>query len=88
MLDELLVTSGKAMSDSVSRDKPIPPPKPAAKTYKYESLKEFLIKEGFDPSICMHLELGATTCQGNLYKLGGIVRLLLLYLHTGYYSGY
>ena len=29
-----------------SADKPVPPPKPAPKTYKYETLKEFLEKEG------------------------------------------
>ena len=25
-----------------------------------------------DPSLCKHIELGATTCQGYLYKQGGI----------------
>ena len=61
----------------MSREKPVPPPKPVAKTYKYESLTEFLVKEGFDPSICMHLELSANMCQGNLYKLGGMQFFIL-----------
>ena len=86
--DELMVSnSGKSLA---AREKPVPPPKPAQKTYKYDSLKDFLEKEGekglslrlnsdlflfflgFDPSIGGHLELGPATCQGSLFKLGGI----------------
>lgn len=78
ILDELATVPGDSTS-AAPREKPLPPPKPVTKTYKYESLKDFLVKEGHDPSICMHLELGATTCQGNLYKLGG-ASLLCCYL--------
>ena len=48
-------------SDSgVHGDKPIPPPKPA---YKYESLTEFLVKEGkcFELSACFRLPFGVKT---------------------------
>ena len=30
-----------------------------------------LIHLGLDPAVCKHMELSGTTCQGNLYKLGG-----------------
>ena len=52
--DEILANS---FGDSVHREKPIPPPKPVAKTNSYETLKEFLEKEG-KSLLCSNLDPG------------------------------
>jgi len=56
------------------KPKPCPPPKPAGSksTRQYESIEQYLVEKGSDPSICKHIELSQTICQGYLMKLGAV----------------
>lgn len=50
----------------------------------------WFVTAGVDPSLCKHIELSATTCQGYLHKLGGMQFLFVtitsftVSLHTIY----